>query len=167
MISNTDLRINCPDVEKKIIGFISNNIKQAGLSGAIVAVSGGIDSAVALACSVKALGPKKVTAIHMPEQDVSQKGDVMDVMQHCNRLDVTCNIFDITEILHVMCKNLSFFNSQDKITYGNVKSRIRMVVSYYYANQLKRMVTIFSFTFILSPGGFCAKITQHRFCTNL
>ena len=39
--------------------------------GAIVGVSGGIDSSVCLALSVKAFGPKNVTAIMLPEQDSS------------------------------------------------------------------------------------------------
>ena len=37
--------------------------------GAVVGISGGVDSSVALALSVKAFGPEKVAAVMMPERD--------------------------------------------------------------------------------------------------
>jgi len=40
-------------------------------SGAVVGISGGIDSSVVLALCVRALGPKRVVGIMMPEQDSS------------------------------------------------------------------------------------------------
>src|SRR5690606_26058995 len=39
--------------------------------GAVIGISGGIDSSVCLALSAKAFGPEKVTAIMLPEQDSS------------------------------------------------------------------------------------------------
>lgn len=43
--------------------------------GAVVGVSGGIDSSVCLALSAKAFGPEKVRAIMMPEQDSSPESE--------------------------------------------------------------------------------------------
>ncbi len=37
--------------------------------GAVVGISGGVDSSVVLALSVKAFGPERVAAIMMPERD--------------------------------------------------------------------------------------------------
>jgi NAD+ synthase len=140
MISSIDLKINCSVTKNKITNFIHNYIKNSGLEGAVVAVSGGIDSAVALQCAVYAIGNEKVIAIHMPERDITPKSDTLDVMQHCKELDVTCNIVDVTEMLHVMQKGLPFFDSEKRIIYGNVKSRLRMIVSYYFANNYNRIV---------------------------
>src|SRR6185312_11325860 len=39
--------------------------------GGVVGISGGIDSAVVLALSVRAFGPDKVTALILPEKDSS------------------------------------------------------------------------------------------------
>src|SRR5665647_1158600 len=39
--------------------------------GAVIGISGGIDSSVALALAVKALGPDKVMGILLPEKDSS------------------------------------------------------------------------------------------------
>jgi len=45
--------------------------------GAVVGVSGGIDSSVCLALAVTAFGPDKVTAIMMPEQDSSPESEML------------------------------------------------------------------------------------------
>lgn len=140
MVSIDDFRIDCPDIESKISKFIREQIKSAGLEGAVLAVSGGIDSAVALNCTVKAIGVDNIIAVHMPESDITPHSDTTDVMLHCESLGVTCNLVDITGILHVIQRNLPFFDPSDKIEYGNIKSRLRMTISYYFANKFKRMV---------------------------
>lgn len=60
MISIVDLSINCHEIESLIMDFIKSSVKKAGLDGAIVSVSGGIDSAVTLALTVKALTQRKL-----------------------------------------------------------------------------------------------------------
>ena len=140
MVSANDLEINTEEIELKITEFIAENVEKAGLKGAVVAVSGGIDSAVALALTVKALGRENVTAITLPDCDATPECDIMDVMQHCVSLGVTCNTLDITPILHVMRDTLPHYNATDRVPSGNVKSRVRMIVAYHYANRLNRMV---------------------------
>ncbi len=140
MVTLKDLSINCQKVEPKIIEFIQTNIKNAHLKGAVVSVSGGIDSAVTLHLTVKALGPENVTAITMPERDVTPKCDIMDVMLHCRELNLTCNTIDITPMLHVMQHNLTKYDSTDRISSGNIRSRLRMIIAYYYANLERKMV---------------------------
>jgi len=140
MVSLNDLAINCGKTENKITKFIAENVEKAGVKGAVVAVSGGLDSAVTLSLTVKALGREKVTAITLPDCDATPECDIMDVMQHCGRLGVTCSTVDITPILHVMRDTLPLYDASDRISGGNVKSRVRMIVAYHYANRLGRMV---------------------------
>ena len=140
MVSLENISINCQKIEPKIIEFIQKNIKNASLKGAIVAVSGGIDSAITLHLTVKTLGPEKVTAITMPERDVTPERDIMDVMLHCKQLNLTCNTIDITPMLHVMQQNLTKYNPKDKISSGNIRSRLRMIITYHYANLERKMV---------------------------
>ena len=45
--------------------------------GAIVGISGGIDSSVTLALSAKAFGPKRVLGIMLPEQDSSGDSEML------------------------------------------------------------------------------------------
>ena len=139
-MSSRDMVIDADWVTEKIIGFIADQIKASGLRGAIVAVSGGIDSAVALSLTAKALGGNRVRAITMPERDITSEDDVKDVMRLAGMLDVTCDIVDITPMIHVMQSRLPLYDPSDLVSSGNIRPRVRMVVTYHYANILRSMV---------------------------
>src|SRR2546427_7567150 len=54
----------------RIVGFLQKNVRQTmRRSGGVVGISGGIDSAVVLALSVRAFGAAKVVAVMMPDKD--------------------------------------------------------------------------------------------------
>lgn len=140
MVKEFKLEINCATVENKIINFINKSIKESSLKGAVVAVSGGLDSAVTLSLTVNALGPKNVTVLHLPERDITPNQDTLDVMLHCKSLNLTCNTIDITSILHVMQQNLPKITSNHRTCFGNLKARVRMTLIYYFANDYNKMV---------------------------
>ena len=140
MVSLENISINCDEIESKVIKFIQDNIEKAKLKGSVVAVSGGIDSAVTLHLTVKALGSEKVTVITMPERDVTPECDIIDVMLHCKQLNLTCNTVDITQILHVMQQSIPEYEQNDRISSGNIRARIRMMIAYYFANRESKMV---------------------------
>ena len=60
-----------PEIEtERIVTFLQETVhKKMRRFGAIVGISGGIDSSVILALCVRALGPKHVLAISLPEDD--------------------------------------------------------------------------------------------------
>ena len=63
---------NIEEVCNEIIAKLKNDVtRNLHRRGAIVGISGGIDSSVCMALSAKAFGPKNVTAIMLPEQDSS------------------------------------------------------------------------------------------------
>ena len=66
-------KINLKAEEKKIVSFIADTFKKANKHSAIVAVSGGVDSATSLLLAVKALGPENVLALHMPSKSSDPK----------------------------------------------------------------------------------------------
>jgi len=90
MLTVDRLKIDHVSTCEKILEYIKNTIKTAHVKGAVIAVSGGVDSAVALTFTVKALEPKNVMALTLPERDITPKTDVDDVMRLCAALDVTC-----------------------------------------------------------------------------
>jgi NAD+ synthase len=54
----------------RIVRFIQQNVRQVmRRHGGVVGISGGIDSAVVLALTVRAFGPNKVVAVMMPDKD--------------------------------------------------------------------------------------------------
>ncbi len=140
MITVEQLRIDPAETERKIIDFIKTQVKSAALDGVVVAVSGGIDSAVALAASVGALGRSHVTAITLPERDITPKSDVDDVMRLCEGLGVTCEQIEITPMLRVIRRSIPSYRPDDRVADGNTKARLRMLLTYYHANSRRSLV---------------------------
>lgn len=58
----------CDTIVNKLKTDVAQKLQRRG---AVVGISGGIDSSVCMALSAKAFGPEKVTAIMLPEQDSS------------------------------------------------------------------------------------------------
>ncbi|WP_163515681.1 NAD(+) synthase [Gelidibacter japonicus] len=58
----------CDTIVNKLKTDVAQKLQRRG---AVVGISGGIDSSVCMALSTKAFGPEKVTAIMLPEQDSS------------------------------------------------------------------------------------------------
>lgn len=71
-IENIEAVVN--DLAKRLKNDVSFNLKR---KGAIVGISGGIDSSVTLALAAKAMGPENVLGIMMPEKDSSAESKAL------------------------------------------------------------------------------------------
>jgi len=140
MLSQETLLIDADEITEKAVKFIQSNIHAANLKRAVVSASGGIDSSVTLALSVKALGNENVRAVTMPERNVTPESEVADAMQLARQLDVTCSLIEITPAIDAMESILPVDEKTDQICKGNLRPRIRMAIAYYYANTLQGMV---------------------------
>lgn len=88
-----------PDVEcKRIVEFIREKIIKYNFKGAVLGVSGGIDSAVVLALLLKALGKDKLKILILPERDSSKKS-LKDAIYICRHFDINYEIFSISGVL--------------------------------------------------------------------
>jgi NAD+ synthase len=63
-----DIASACAAIEKKLHEVIFNDLRR---TGAIIGISGGIDSSVCFALATRVCGKKKVTGIMLPEKDSS------------------------------------------------------------------------------------------------
>jgi NAD+ synthase len=63
-----NIEVVCDRIAEKLRKDVGQTLQRRG---GVVGISGGIDSSVCLALSVKAFGPEKVTGIMLPEQDSS------------------------------------------------------------------------------------------------
>ncbi len=69
-IFNYDMESEVEKITSRIREILRVDLRRRGL---VIAISGGIDSSVSAALSVKALGPKKVFGLLLPETDSSSK----------------------------------------------------------------------------------------------
>jgi len=64
------LKIDCESESRRLVSFVRQAVGEVlHKQGAVVGVSGGIDSSVLAALCVRALGAKRVVAVLMPERD--------------------------------------------------------------------------------------------------
>jgi NAD+ synthase len=72
------LRIDSAAVAAELSASLKRDVRQTlRRSGAVVGISGGLDSSVVLALCVRALGPKRVVGVMMPEKDSSDDSLVL------------------------------------------------------------------------------------------
>ena len=101
-------------------------IHKCGFSRAIVALSGGIDSAIVAAIGVEALGKENVLGIGMPSPYSSQ-GSIDDSRHLAENLGIRFDVVPITGLFEQYNQALApiFAGLQPDITEENIQSRIR------------------------------------------
>jgi NAD+ synthase len=134
------LEIDPGKVEKKIVSFIKGKIREARADGVVVGLSGGIDSSTVAALCVRALGPEKVMGLSLPVSGVSDPSDVADARLLASGLGIEFKVIDIAPIVRAMGRSLGGFRRGAKLPNANILPRVRMVILYYYANLLNRLV---------------------------
>ena len=93
-----EMKINTEKVALSLENFIREYTKKLEREGAMLGLSGGIDSAVIAALCVRALGPKKTFALIMPEKD-SKKEHTQDALNFARELNIEVKLVDITPYL--------------------------------------------------------------------
>jgi NAD+ synthase len=72
------LRLDCSSVCEELVASLQRDVRQTlRRSGAVVGISGGLDSSVVLALCVRAFGPKRVLGVMMPEKESSDDSIVL------------------------------------------------------------------------------------------
>ncbi len=122
-------------MERKIIKWIGNQVKKTKTEGVVLGLSGGVDSAVAAALCLRALGKNKILCLILP--CFSGKDDLGDARIIAARLKVRPKILDLGSAYKACLKVLPEGN---RLSCGNLKARLRMSVIYYFANKLNYLV---------------------------
>jgi NAD+ synthase len=104
--------------------FIAATLDATGRDGVVIGLSGGIDSAVAAALAVQALGPDRVHACCLPHAD-SNPESLADALQVAEILQLRPQTVPITAMVHA-CE--SACGDPDPVRRGNIMARVRMIV---------------------------------------
>jgi len=125
-----------PGALEAMEAFLSDHVEDAGASGAVLGLSGGIDSAVVATVAARALGPKRVTCLHLPIEGTGAR-DRQDAQRLAERLGVAYVARDLSKPYFELVDTLA---PRDRRSRGNVKARLRMVALYAEANRRGALV---------------------------
>jgi NAD+ synthase len=121
----------------RITGFIQEVVAGAPAKGVVVGLSGGIDSSVTGALCVRALGKENVLGLLMPS-DHTPKEDVRDAAALAETWGIRSEQIPISKAVRALTDAAKIEGT--KIARANVEARVRMVISYYYANSFGYLV---------------------------
>ena len=120
---------------KVIVHFIKDYVNRAGFDGAVLGLSGGIDSSLVAALACEAIGSEKVLGIMMPVDAKKDAAYVSDAKGLAETLGMKHELFELKQAVTAY-DSLSL----DRVALGNLTARLRMVTWYARANQENRIV---------------------------
>jgi NAD+ synthase len=132
------LQIDASAQIARLVSFLQQTFARTAKKNAVIAVSGGIDSALSLSLLVKALGKEQVWPILLPyaRQDMSDAEALLDFWQIPSVNRKTLNIASMVE---AACTALQITDG-DRLRKGNVMARLRMIALFDYAKSKDALV---------------------------
>ncbi len=132
--------MNPDHIKNAIASFIRVQMNESGASGAVIGLSGGIDSTVAAYLTAHAIGHENVLGILLPVQNLTPEPDTDDAIDMADRLGIEYRVIEISDILQSFSGSIPDYDADAAVSNGNLIARTRMCVLYYYANLLNRIV---------------------------
>jgi NAD+ synthase len=118
--------------------FTIEKIKEANTEGAVIGVSGGLDSAVVFKICSLILPKDNISPVFLPESTTPDQ-DTKDAHLIADELQIPLleiKIDDIMQLYLEIMKNID----KTPLVIGNLKARVRMNLLYLIANSLNRLV---------------------------
>jgi len=117
------LELDGPLVERWLVHFLREEARQRGFTKGIVALSGGVDSAVTAALAARALGPKNVIGVRLPYKS-SSKDSLSHAQLLIDALGIESRTIDISAAVDGYLANEPDAGTTRR---GNVMARLRMI----------------------------------------
>ncbi len=115
-------------VKDQIAAWIKKKIEEAGAKGAIIGLSGGIDSSVVAALAKEALGDN-VLGVIMPCHSKPEDEDHAKIL--AEKFSIRTEYVDIGDTFDALKRGLP---KAEGLAPANIKPRLRMTALYYFAN---------------------------------
>jgi len=122
-----------------LITFIRSTFKEAGFTDAVIAVSGGIDSAVSCTLAVKALGADHVFPLFLPYGALNKQG-VEDASLVTTFLKIPDDHIQTVSIQPMVDQITQYDATISPLRKGNIMARMRMIILYDQAKKRKALV---------------------------
>jgi NAD+ synthase len=136
-----DIRFSQDELETvhdRIVSFIEETVENAGAEGAVLGLSGGIDSTLTAYLAVEALGKENLHGLTMPAR-VSDEALMSDAETVAESLEIPYDLIEIEPIAEQFDEAFPE-GIDDHTAAGNVRVRTRAVLNYYVANTENRIV---------------------------
>jgi NAD+ synthase (glutamine-hydrolysing) len=130
-----------PSVYAALVLGTRDYVRKCGFSKVIIALSGGIDSALTAAIAVDALGKENVTGVAMPSQ-YSSEHSVKDAKDLATNLGIRFEMVPISPIFNAYRTALSgvFAGWPEDVAEENIQSRIRGNIVMAMSNKFGHLV---------------------------
>lgn len=130
--------VDIPAVRRQLVSFLRSYAADAKVSGFVLGVSGGVDSAVVAALAVEAVGREKVLGLLLPHA-TSDPLDAEHGALLCESLGIAMERIDITPIVDGAERACGAHRAEGMAA-ANIRPRARMIVLYAHAQQMGRLV---------------------------
>ncbi len=108
--------------------WLADEVRARNVQGAVVALSGGIDSAVVAALAVRALGRERVTTLVLPIHSAPE--DREDALLVAQALRVEVRDIDLSDVADALLAALGPAVAAHRLAAANIRPRLRMVALY-------------------------------------
>lgn len=123
--------------EETIHAFLRAHALYHGNEGAVLGLSGGLDSALVARLAHDALGPERVLGVLLPDRGFPADL-VAETVEYARSLGIPSRTIPIDAVEETYRAALP--EVADRITLGNTKARIRMTLLYILARERRRVV---------------------------
>ena len=131
----------CESVYSALVLGVRDYIEKNHFPGAVLGLSGGIDSALTLAVAVDAIGADRVRAISMPSRYTAGMS-IDDALEQAKRLGCRCEVISIEQPFSAFNEVLAdVFDGRDTdVTEENMQARCRGLILMAVSNKFGSMV---------------------------
>jgi len=146
--------MNAEELADRLVSWIRDTVLAAGCKGVVVGMSGGLDSSVAAVLCYRAF-PQSMLGVIMP--CYSSREDEEHAQAVASKFSIPTRTVSLDTVFDTLLKALPKEMAEpgiNRLAKANLKARLRMLILYFFANQLSYMVVGASNKSELSVGYF-------------